>query len=251
MKLKYTQQNAGIIDGWCRDGWEWSIPISHEEYEEALRGNFRLLLTPTRPVPRKWFGELKGKRVLALASGGGQQGPLLAAQGAEVTVMDLSEQQLRRERQVRTREKYPIRIVCADMSERFPFGDGEFDLIVHPVANVYVRDVAHVWRECFRVLKPGGLLMAGLDNGINFITDNEGLRIENALPVDPLADEALYRRGIETNSGCQFSHTAEEQIAGQLKAGFALLDLYEDTNGSGRLHDLNIPTFWATLARKR
>ena len=93
--------------------------------------------------------------------------------------------------------------------------------------------------------------MAGLDNGINFIADEDGCRIENALPIDPLADEALYRRGIETGSGCQFSHTAEEQIAGQLKAGFVLLDLYEDTNGSGRLHDMNIPTFWATLARKR
>ena len=246
MKRKYTLLNAEIIDGWCRRGWEWAIPISHEVYEEARRGNFRLLLTPTRPVPREWFGELRGKRVLALASGGGQQGPLLAAQGAEVTVMDLSEEQLRRERHVRDREKYPVRIVCADMSERFPFGDGEFDLIVHPVANVYVHDVRHVWRECFRVLKPGGLLMAGLDNGINFIADEDGCRIENALPIDPLADEALYRRGI-----CQFSHTAEEQIAGQLKAGFVLLDLYEDTNGSGRLHDMNIPTFWATLARKR
>ena len=251
MKRKYTLLNAEIIDGWCRRGWEWAIPISHEVYEEARRGNFRLLLTPTRPVPREWFGELRGKRVLALASGGGQQGPLLAAQGAEVTVMDLSEEQLRRERHVRDREKYPVRIVCADMSERFPFGDGEFDLIVHPVANVYVHDVRHVWRECFRVLKPGGLLMAGLDNGINFIADEDGCRIENALPIDPLADEALYRRGIETGSGCQFSHTAEEQIAGQLKAGFVLLDLYEDTNGSGRLHDMNIPTFWATLARKR
>ena len=251
MNRNHTLFNAQPIDGCCRRRWEGAIPISHVVYEEARRGNFRLLLTPTRPVPREWFGELRGKRVLALASGGGQQGPLLAAQGAEVTVMDLSEEQLRRERHVRDREKYPVRIVCADMSERFPFGDGEFDLIVHPVANVYVHDVRHVWRECFRVLKPGGLLMAGLDNGINFIADEDGCRIENALPIDPLADEALYRRGIETNSGCQFSHTAEEQIAGQLKAGFVLLDLYEDTNGSGRLHDMNIPTFWATLARKR
>ena len=72
MKRKYTLLNAEIIDGWCRRGWEWAIPISHEVYEEARRGNFRLLLTPTRPVPREWFGELRGKRVLALASGGGQ-----------------------------------------------------------------------------------------------------------------------------------------------------------------------------------
>ncbi|MBS1369708.1 MAG: class I SAM-dependent methyltransferase [Lentisphaeria bacterium] len=248
---EYVAENAKVIDGWCRDGWEWSLPVSHEVYEEARRGNFRLLLTPVKPVPRGWFGELRGRRVLALAAGGGQQGPLLAAQGAEVTVMDFSEEQLRRERGVREREGYAIRIVQGDMSEAFPFGDGEFDLIVHPVANVYVRDVAHVWRECARVLKPGGLLMAGLDNGINFITDDGGTRIENALPFDPLADEELRRKSLETNSGFQFSHTAGEQLGGQLKAGFELIDLYEDTNGSGRLHELNIPAFWATLARKR
>ena len=50
--------------------------------------------------------------------------------------------------------------------------------------------------------------------------------------------------------GCQFSHTLEEQLGGQLKAGFRLLDLYEDTNGYGFLHQQNIPTFWASLAEK-
>ncbi len=50
--------------------------------------------------------------------------------------------------------------------------------------------------------------------------------------------------------GVQFSHTAEEQLGGQLKAGLVITDIYEDTNGSGRLHELNIPTFWATRAVK-
>lgn len=50
--------------------------------------------------------------------------------------------------------------------------------------------------------------------------------------------------------GIQFSHTLEEQIRGQLQAGFRLVDCYEDTYGEGRLHDLNIPTFWATYAVK-
>ena len=48
----------------------------------------------------------------------------------------------------------------------------------------------------------------------------------------------------------QFSHTLEEQIGGQLRAGFTLVDLYEDTNGAGRLHDLNIKTYLATKAVK-
>jgi hypothetical protein len=56
---------------------------------------------------------------------------------------------------------------------------------------------------------------------------------------------------VKDDDGVEFSHTLEEQIGGQLEAGFILQDLYEDTNGSGRLHNLNIPTFFATKALKK
>ena len=52
------------------------------------------------------------------------------------------------------------------------------------------------------------------------------------------------------DAGVQFSHSLEEQIGGQLEAGFMLLALYEDTNGEGRLHELHIPTFLAMRSRK-
>ena len=72
----------------------------------------------------------------------------------------------------------------------------------------------------------------------------------NTLPFNPLEDEAQMRQLEKDKSGVQFSHTAHEQLTGQLKAGLQLLDLYEDTNGYGNLHEHNIPTYWATLARK-
>ena len=98
-----------------------------------------MLLTPTKAVPHAWFGELKGKRVLGLASGGGQQMPIFTALGAVCTVLDYSERQLESERMVSQREGYDIRILRADMSKPLPFEDGEFDLIFHPVSNCYVR----------------------------------------------------------------------------------------------------------------
>ena len=55
---------------------------------------------------------------------------------------------------------------------------------------------------------------------------------------------------MKNNWGIQFSHTLEEQIGGQLKAGFTLTNLYEDTNGSGKLHELNVPAFIATRCIK-
>ena len=97
--MSYQDVNARTIDRWVEEGWEWGVPITHEQYAAALRGEWDVLLTPTKPVPHSWFGELKGKKVLGLASGGGQQAPIFAALGAEVTVLDYSEKQLESERE--------------------------------------------------------------------------------------------------------------------------------------------------------
>lgn len=246
----YVDENEAIINRWCREGWEWSRPVTHEQFARAQAGDFRLLLTPTKPVPREWLGELTGKQVLALASGGGQQGPILTALGAQVTVLDYSREQLAREREVQQREGYDIALVRADMTQPLPFADGSFDCIVHPVSNLYVREVLPIWRECYRVLRPGGRLLAGLCNGMNYIVNDDETAIANALPFDPLTNPGHRALSLSRGDGYQFSHTAEEQLAGQMRAGFWLRDLYEDTNGAGRLHELHIPTFWATLAQK-
>ena len=61
--MHYADINASTIDSWVKEGWEWGVPIPHETYEKALRGEWDVLLTPTKFVPHDWFGNLKGKRV--------------------------------------------------------------------------------------------------------------------------------------------------------------------------------------------
>ena len=249
--MDYQDINAATIDRWIDEGWEWGRPIDHDTYVRATQGDWAVKLTPTKAVPRAWFGDLKGKRVLGLASGGGQQMPIFAAAGASCAVLDYSDRQIASERMVAEREGYKIDIVQADMTKPLPFEDATFDLIFHPVSNCYIRQVLPVWRECFRVLKPGGVLLSGLDIGMNFIVDSEERQIVNRLPFDPLANPDQMRQLRDDDAGVQFSHTLEEQIGGQLAAGFTLTDLYEDTNGAGRLHELNIPTFLATRAVRK
>lgn len=248
--MDYSEINAQTIDRWIRDGWEWGVPITHQAYLDALAGNWDVVLTPTKPVPKAWFGDLKGKRVLGLASGGGQQMPIFAALGAVCTVLDYSPAQLESERMVSQREGYDIRIIRADMTKPLPFDGNAFDLIFHPVSNCYVREVRPIFRECFRVLKPGGALLGGYDMGINFLVDEKEERIVNSLPFDPITDPALMAQLQKNDDGVQFSHTLEDQVGGQLAAGFQITDLYEDTNGYGRLHDMGIPTFAAIRAVK-
>ena len=248
--MNYQDINAATIDRWGESGWEWGKPISHEACVLAQKGEWNVVLTPTKPVPHSWFGELKGKKILGLASGGGQQMPIFAALGADCTVLDYSERQLDSERQVAEREGYAIRIVRADMTKPLPFADESFDLIFHPVSNCYVKDVKSIWKECWRVLKPGGELLLGVDHYINYIVDDNEREIINSLPFDPLVNEEQRKQLERDDAGMQFSHTLEEQINGQLEAGFSLLELYEDANASGRLHDLNIPAFLAMRSRK-
>lgn len=228
--MSYTYINAKTIDNWVKDNWEWSIPISHEEYVKAKQGEWDVVLTPIKPVPKKWFpNELKGIKLLGLASGGGQQMPVFAALGASCTVLDYSDGQLEREREVSAREGYSIKIVRADMTQTLPFEDNTFDLIFHPVSNCYIEDVNHVWEECYRILKSGGSLLSGMDNGVNFLFDDiehAPLVLKNKLPYNPLKDPELYERLKNGNDGIQFSHTLEEQIGGQLQTGFVLKDLY-------------------------
>ncbi|MCL2545811.1 MAG: class I SAM-dependent methyltransferase [Oscillospiraceae bacterium] len=254
----YTDINARTIDKWTDAGWEWGIVTTAEAYQAARDGRWDVLLTPLKPVPHDWFspylksGRLDGVKLLGLACGGGQQMPIFQALGADCTVLDYSQRQLDREREVAAREGYDIDIVHADMTQRLPFGDNSFDIIFHPVSNVYVEDVYHIWGECQRVLKPGGILLAGMDNGLNFLVEDENLDppvVENKLPFNPLKMEGERRqRMIDNDEGLQFSHTMEEQIGGQLRVGLALTHLYEDTDTS--IWGQYVPLFVATRAVK-
>ncbi len=248
--MDYQQINAETISRWCREGWEWGQPISHEEYAKALQGDWGVYLTPTKFVPKNWFGELAGKKVLGLASGGGQQMPVFAALGAKCTVLDYSDEQCNSERLVAQREGYTIEIVQADMTKLLPFADESFDLIFHPVSNCYVEKVEPIFRECYRVLKKGGIFLGGYDLGINYLFDEDEKEVKYSLPFNPLKDPEKYEMLMKNDFGIQFSHTLEEQIGGQLKAGFILTDLYEDINGEGHLHDLNVPSYIATRCAK-
>jgi SAM-dependent methyltransferase len=201
----------------------------------ARNGDWTIVLTPTKPVPSEWFPPLVGLDLLCLASGGGQQVPILAATGANVTVFDNSPAQLAQDRLVADRDGLTIETVQGDMADLSVFPDARFDLIIHPVSNVFVPDVKPVWREAFRVLKPGGVLLSGFMNPVHYLFDYRALergefRVAHRIPysdLDDLADDERARLA-EQDAPLEFGHTLADQIGGQLAAGFVLTGLYED-----------------------
>jgi len=152
---------------------QWTLPVSAEVIEAARQGNWDVLLTPSKPVPQEWFPPVVGADVLCLASGGGQQGPVLAAAGANVTVFDNAPKQLEQDRSVAERESLVIKTVEGDMADLSMFANSSFDLIIHPVSNIFVPDVNPVWAEAFRILRPGGALLSGFMNPALFLFDHD------------------------------------------------------------------------------
>lgn len=246
----YTDINAETIDCWVAEGWPWGIPIDHECYERARQGLWDVVLTPTKAVPKDWFGDLRGAEVLGLCSGGGQQMPIFAAAGAHVAVIDYSSAQIANDVAVAEREGYPIEAVRGDVTRGLPFDDGRFDLVFNPVSICYIRDVRPLWQEAYRVLKPGGVLVTGFDTIVNYIVDTDEEHIVWHLPFDPVVQEDARRFLEADDGGMQFSHDLTDTIGAIIRTGFVLEDLYEDTNGEGRLFEFNIPTYVALKARK-
>lgn len=237
--MTYIVANSQIWDKRSENNDVWSIPVSKEEVERARKGKWSIVLTPAKPVPANWFPEkLEGKKVLCLAGGGGQQGPILAAAGADVTVFDNSKVQLEKDAFVAQRDGLTIKTIRGNMQDLSVFADESFDCIVHPWSNGYIDDVRTVWKECARVLKRNGLLLAGFGNPISCIFNvgkfEKGiLQVENTIPyadIDHMDDPET--RAIVEADGYLWSHTLEDQIQGQIEAGFAIIGFYEDIGGS-------------------
>lgn len=240
-------------------GNRWTVGASPDEIAAARRGEVTVYLTATRPTPREWLPSLQGADVLGLASGGGQQGPILAAAGANVTIFDNSPRQLERDEEVAAREGLALRTVQGDMADLSAFADESFDLIVHPISNVFSPVVLPVWHEAYRVLRPGGWLLAGFMNPAIYVfdllkADDEGiLEVKHSLPfreVDTLSEEQLAKVQ-EEGWPLEFSHSLEEQIGGQCAAGFHIVGLFEDRYPPEEdVVARYMPTFIATRAWK-
>lgn len=230
--------------------------MTPEQIEKARNSEFRIRVTPTRAVPDQWLASIRGQSVLCLAGGGGQQGPLLAAAGAKVTVFDLSEIQLQRDLEIAERENLTLDTAQGDMRNLRCFEDEQFDLIISPCATCFCPTVEEIWTESFRVLKPGGSLIVGFINPVYYIFDAAKLdrgKFEVQHPI-PYCDfdlpEETRQKLLGPDRPVEFGHSLEDLIGLQLKAGFELTGFFEDGWGDNDKLSSMINVFIGTKATK-
>ena len=246
--------NKKAWDSEVESGNPWTVPVSHDVIEAARRGEWSVLLTQTKSVPREWFPPLPGLDVLALASGGGQQAPIFAAVGANVTVLDNSPRQLGRDREVAEREGLMLVTVEGDMRDLSAFKDDSFDFIFHPVSNLFIHEIRPVWKEAFRVLRHGGTMLAGFMNPAFYIFDMDKadagvLEVKHKLPYADSEHPEEMKKLMDKNWPLEHSHSLSDQIGGQVDAGFHIIGLYEDHHKGFAVGEL-MPTYIATRALK-
>lgn len=256
--MDIVKHNSHAWDKKVKEGAVYTKEVSKEIVDKAKNGEWSITVTTRKPVPREWFpNSVEGLKVLCLASGGGQQAPVLAAAGADVTVVDISRSQLDKDELVARRDGLDIKTVQGDMSDLSGFQNEEFDIIVHPVSNLFVKDIRPVWKEASRVLKNNGIMISGFTNPLLFIFDDEedmkgNLVVKNSIPscsLDHLTEEEV-KKYIEANHTIEFGHSLEDQIQGQIDAGFVITGLYEDDFGGNRPIDKYIKCFIATRSIK-
>lgn len=146
-----------------------------------------------------------------------------------MTVFDLSEGQLDKDRQLAQKHQLGLVTAQGDMADLTAFADESFDIIFHPISNLYVPDVNPVWQECYRVLKKGGVLMASFYNPVVFVDDRDPqLRSQGLMrPIYrlPYSDRGslpsdILQEKVARGDGLVFGHSLTDLIGGQLTAGF-------------------------------
>ena len=230
------------IDQLVRNNVGWAASVTPGQLEKARRGELELTFGVDGVIPAEWLGNVKGRRVLCLAGAGGLQAPLLACAGAEVTVLDLSQRMLDKDREVAAREGLDIRIEHGNMCDLSRFADASFDVVFNPPSLCYVPDVAPVFREVHRVLTPGGTFIMTSMSPLAYICDwDDGTQCYKAINRLPYSAQEHDGQG----EWVEFGHTMESYLGGQIAAGFVITGYLEN-----QTEDIT-ETYFITRSEKR
>jgi ubiquinone/menaquinone biosynthesis C-methylase UbiE len=234
----FVEQNAKAWDHLVDKGNIWTDGCTEAQIEKARRGELDMVLSPFKKVPKAWLGDVTGKKILALACGGGQQGVLFALAGADVTVFDISEKQLNQDRSYAQRLGLDITLVRGDMRDLSVFADASFDLVFNPTSTCYIDTVRPMYEHVFRILRPSSYFLTSITNPVLYLFDEQKalknkLKIKYTIPYSALKSPSkkAVERLLKGHDTIEFSHTLSELLGGITDSGFIIDGIYSDGSG--------------------
>ena len=258
--MDYLKFNKRFWNKWSEKRGPWSQRYSKERIQKARSGIVEMGVTTEKLIPRNWLPEKwKGLNVLGLAAGGGQQIPLMAAAGANVTSFDFSEEQLKRDLEICKEEGLTITTQQGEIEDLSVFSGESFDFILNPVSTCFTKNIRKVYEEVYRVLRPRGGFITGFPNPIFYSLNkdyDETKEMKLVYPVPYSAVKSLSKKETENvikDSGSfEFGHSLSDLIGGQTRAGLKITGFYESYWGKKfpTIIDTIFPTFISTKADK-
>ena len=230
------EHNSKAWDENVRRGSKYTVACSDEEIEKARSGDVRVKVTDFKFVPREWLPTtMTDIKFLLLASGGGQQSGILAAAGANVTVLDNSVLQLEEDKKIAEKHNLAIKTIKGNMIDLSVFENESFDVVINPMSSHFIPDVSLMYKEVNRVLKKGGTFITGFFNPLRFLLNASDLEkgiltISESVPFSIYNTENEKLKQIISRLGMPltFGHTLDDLIGGQIRNGFNITGFYED-----------------------
>ncbi|MDG2184700.1 MAG: class I SAM-dependent methyltransferase [Mariniblastus sp.] len=184
-----------------------------------------------------WLGgNIQGKRVLCLAAGGGRQGPIYAAAGGIVTVVDISGEMLKLDRDVARQRNLEIRVVEQSMDDLSCFEPASFDIVIQPVSTCYIPNIENVYCQVARVMEPDGIYISQHKQPTSLQVENDaaavyrlGTQYYRSEPLTPARTASLVREA----GTYEYIHRWQELIGSMCRAGFVIEDLTEPLHADG------------------
>jgi SAM-dependent methyltransferase len=226
-RFAVLETNARAWNRLAREGAALASPAPDEAFDDPRRW-----IGGGGPSGRSWLpARLDGLKVLCLAAGGGRHGPVYAAAGAAVTVVDLSSAMLELDRAVAAERRLSLVTLQSSMDDLAGLASGAFDIVIHPVSTCYLPDVEPVFREVARVTRTGGLylsqhkspssLQATLRPGVSGRYEI----VSPAQPAGPLGEAPPSP--LRESGTLEFVHTLSAIVGGICRAGFVVEDCFE------------------------
>jgi len=225
-----ARYNQHVWEKWIKNGGEYTRPwldLKRDLLESFTRGEIEYLPEPYRYIyPQHIFRDLRGKNVLCLATGGGQQSTVFGLLGANVTVFDLTDGQLTGDRRAADHHGYRITTIQGDMRDLSCFPDESFDLVYQEISLVFIPDVREVYRQVARILRPGCHYRVGHCNPATLSVlhtswDGTGYRM-----CEPYKGGRI--QPVEDDDAIEFRHLFSDIFNGLVEAGLVIEGVWED-----------------------